>query len=116
MFIFEQTWSKTRQFVEAPVCKTQQKRAGGWISVDAITDEVMDMARLSAKQMSTQLGLVGDYNVHSISNVRRQVVNGINYKFTVEYLVARPDNKYGVRKEIKLRIPLYKFFFYDFYN
>lgn len=95
LHIFDQPWTQTRNFVEAPVCRNQNVRmAGSWVPVNAITDEIMDVARMSAKQMTSQLGSIGQYNVNRISNVQRQVVNGINYKFTVEYLIAAADNKY----------------------
>lgn len=97
MYIFDQPWTNTRKFVEAPVCTQQPfaRVAGGWTQVNAITDEVMTVARMSAKQMTSQLGLEGQFNVNRISNVQKQVVNGINYKFTVEYLIQSPDNKYS---------------------
>lgn len=99
LYIYDQPHTNTRKFVKAPVCYQQQNTriAGGWVAVNTITDEVMDVARISAKQMSSQLGLEGNFNVNRISNIQRQVVNGINYKFTVEYLIASPDNKYSFK-------------------
>jgi hypothetical protein len=110
MFINEQTWTNTRKFVEAPVCKSQQTRAGGWVPVKDVTDEILDVARLSVDLMTTQMGLVGiENNVNRLLNVQRQVVNGINYKFTVEYIVRGADNSYNVKNR-KLNFTFWRFY------
>jgi hypothetical protein len=57
----------------------------------------MNVARISAKQMNTQLGSAGEWNVNKVYNVQRQIVNGVNYKYTVEYLFSA-QNKYTVRE------------------
>ena len=69
---------------------------GGWTEQTAITDKVMDLARWTTSQLSGYTGIQGDHSVMSVRNVQTQVVNGINYKFTVDVLVATNDNKYFV--------------------
>lgn len=87
--------TQTRVFLSAPVCTKNpiSRIAGGWTPVNAITDEIMNVARISAKQMNTQLGSAGEWNVNKVYNVQRQIVNGVNYKYTVEYLFSA-QNKY----------------------
>lgn len=69
---------------------------GGWTEQTAITDKVMDIARWTTSQLSGFTGIQGDHSVMTVRNVQTQVVNGINYKFTVDVLIAADDNKYIV--------------------
>jgi len=69
---------------------------GGWTEQTAITDKVMDLARWTTSQLSGFTGIQGDHSVMTVRNVQTQVVNGINFKFTVDVLVATNDNKYFV--------------------
>ncbi len=57
----------------------------------------MDIARWSSSQLSGYTGIQGDHNVMTVKNVQTQVVSGVNYKFTLELLVASADNKYYFR-------------------
>jgi len=97
LYVFEQTWTNTRQFVEAPVCKASPslERAGQWQQVSVVTQDILEVARLTAKQMNAQLGFAGEHNVAKVYNVQKQIVNGINYKFTVEFLVAAEGNQFS---------------------
>lgn len=62
-----------------------------------ITDEFMSLAKWSANQMSSYTDLEGQHNLMSVRNLMTQVVNGINYKFTIDLLVQTPENQYFVR-------------------
>ena len=57
----------------------------------------MDIARWSTSQLSGYTGIQGDHNVMTVRNVQTQIVNGVNYKFTLDVLVAGADNKYYFR-------------------
>ena len=72
---------------------------GGFQPQSAITDEVLDLARWSAAQMSAYTELEGEHNVMTVRNLKTQVVNGINYQFTIDLLVQTPENQYFVRLE-----------------
>jgi hypothetical protein len=67
---------------------------GSW--QDATVGEVQELALWSTQQMTTMSGLEGDYTIQTPRNVRKQVVNGINYKFTLDVVVRDSYNKYTV--------------------
>lgn len=69
---------------------------GGWTEQTAITDSIMDIARFATSQLSGYTGIQGDHSVMQVKNVKTQIVNGINYQFTVDVLVGTADNKYFV--------------------
>jgi hypothetical protein len=98
LYIFDQPWTNTRNFVEAPVCSAQQqKQTGGWTQVTQVTDDILEVAQLTAKAMTSQLGFAGEHNVVKVENVQRQIVAGVNYKFTIEYLVSNNDHTYMLK-------------------
>jgi hypothetical protein len=84
---------------------------GGWTEQTAITDKVMDLARWTTSQLSGFTGIQGDHSVMTVRNVQTQVVNGINYKFTIDVLIAADDNKYIVCIYIILDLSLYNFIY-----
>jgi len=96
----EQTWTNTRTLLSAQCAANPQypKRdlIGGFTEQTAVTDNVMDIARWTTSQLSSYTGIEGDHSVMSVRNVQTQVVNGINYKFTVDVLVGTAENKYFV--------------------
>lgn len=61
-----------------------------------VTDEFMSLARWSASQMSSYTEVLGDHNLMTVRNLMTQVVNGINYKFTIDLLIQTPENQYFV--------------------
>lgn len=74
----------------------QAANIGGWTEQTAITDEVMDIARWTTSQLSSYTGIQGDHSVMTVKNLKTQIVNGINYSFTLDVLVSGADNKYYV--------------------
>ena len=95
----EQEWTETRTLVSAKcAANPQNPRAlvGGWTEQTAVTDDVMDLARWTTSQLSGYTGIQGDHSVMSVRNVQTQIVNGVNYKFTIDVLIAAEDNKYVV--------------------
>ncbi len=96
----EQELTETRTLVSAKCYGTypQYPRAlvGGWTQQTAVTDDVMDLARWTTSQLSGYTGIQGDHSVMSVRNVQTQIVNGVNYKFTIDVLIAAEDNKYVV--------------------
>jgi hypothetical protein len=92
--IYEQAWTNTRKFLEAPVCKGQTKKAGGW-SQGSVA-EVQDLALWSTQQLAGMSGFEGEYTIQTPKNVQKQVVNGINYKFTLDVVVRDAEGKYTV--------------------
>jgi hypothetical protein len=93
--IYEQAWSNTRKFIEAPVCKTQQNKANGGWQQGSIA-EVQDLALWSVQQFAGLSGFEGEYTIQTPKNVQKQVVNGVNYKFTLDVVVRGADGKYTV--------------------
>ncbi|RMZ93640.1 hypothetical protein BpHYR1_045171 [Brachionus plicatilis] len=75
---------------------SQAFAVGGYQPATA-TDEFMSLARWSANQMSSYTGVLGQHNLMTVRNLMTQVVNGINYKFTIDLLVQTPENQYFFR-------------------
>ena len=75
----------------------QASPLGGWTEQTAITDEVMDVARWTTSQLAGYTGIEGDHTVMTVRNLKTQIVNGINYSFTLDVLVSGADNKYYFR-------------------
>lgn len=69
--------------------------AGGYVPSET-TPQVLDLAKWSTSQLSAFTNIEGEHTVLSVRNVMTQVVAGINYKFTIDLLVASEDNKYFV--------------------
>lgn len=94
--IYEQPSANLIKFAETPVCRVDQVRdaaPGSWESVSSVTDEVLQAARLSAKVLNSQAG-TQEHIVTVVKNIKKQVVNGINYDFTVDFVVNNNNNKY----------------------
>lgn len=94
-------------------------KIGGYVSLNII---MLEIARWTTKTMQQFSGVEGDHTVLTIRNgkkellnkslknhfltfyfinaVRTQVVAGMNYFFTVDYLIAGPENKYYVSKPL----------------
>ena len=68
---------------------------GGWKEQTVITDDIMDLARWSASQLS-QYTNGNDHTIMTVKNLKTQTVNGMNYKFTLDVVVSLDDNKYEV--------------------
>jgi hypothetical protein len=85
MSVIDQPWTKTREFFAAPKCTVAQPKAlGGWQQSE-VDDQVKNIASWSASQLS---GFMNEYfQDFQIKNVQKQVVSGINYKFTLELLI-----------------------------
>ena len=64
----------------------------------------MDIARWSASQLSAYTN-GNDHTIMTVKNLKKQVVAGVNYKFTLEVVASLPENKYAV--DIFLDILLY---------
>ena len=79
----------------AAVC-VAQALPGGWNPQSAITQQVLDIARWSTNNLAEATNVAGTYTQLTIRNLQTQVVNGINYKFTLDVLLNTPDNKYVV--------------------
>jgi hypothetical protein len=95
----KQEWANTNTLLSAQCAANPQypkSLIGGWTEQTAITDSIMEIARWTTSQLSGFTGIKGDHSVMTVRNVQTQVVNGINYKFTVDVLVATNDNKYFV--------------------
>lgn len=69
---------------------------GGWSSQTVIDDHIMDLARWTSSQLSGYTGVQGEHNVMTVRNVQTQVVDGVNYKFTLDVLIHTADNHYSV--------------------
>lgn len=100
MTVFDQSWTNTRYFIEAPVCKSTSspinRSLGGWKEQTAVTDDVMDLARWSTAQLSPYTNGL-DHTIVTVRNIKTQVVAGMNYKFTLDVVASLPDNKYEMR-------------------
>jgi hypothetical protein len=67
---------------------------GGW--EQGTVAEVQDLALWSTQQLAGLSGFEGEYTIQTPKNVQKQVVNGINYKFTLDVVVRYADGKYTV--------------------
>ena len=108
----KQEWANTNTLLSAQCAANPQypkSLIGGWTEQTAITDSIMEIARWTTSQLSGFTGIKGDHSVMTVRNVQTQVVNGINYKFTVDVLIAADDNKYIVCICIILDLSLYNF-------
>ena len=70
--------------------------SGGWNEQAIVTDDIMDLARWSASQLS-QYTNGKDHTIMTVKNLKTQVVNGMNYKFTLDVVVSLEDNKYEMK-------------------
>ncbi len=67
----------------------------GWTESNEISDEVMDIARWSASQLSAYTN-GNDHTIMTVKNLKTQIVSGKNYVFTLEVVASLPENKYAV--------------------
>jgi hypothetical protein len=74
----------------------QSLAVGGQFQQTTVTAEVLDIAKWSASQLNGFTDVQGDHTVMTVRNLRTQVVSGINYRFTLDVLIANEDNKYFV--------------------
>jgi hypothetical protein len=102
-----------KQFVLlfAIVAVSQQALVGGYADQTVISDDVMDLARWTMSQLSSYTNGV-DHTLMTVKNLKTQLVNGVNYKFSLDVVVTTADNKYEV---IKLEIQLFDVFTQLFY-
>ena len=68
---------------------------GHWQTVDQVTEDFMDMARWSTTQLAEYTNGV-DHTVMTVKNMKRQIVAGVNYMFTLDVIVTSADNKHQV--------------------
>jgi hypothetical protein len=80
----------------ALVAVAQSLSLGGQYQQATVTNEVLDIAKWSASQLNGFTDVEGDHTVMTVRNLRTQVVAGINYRFTLDVLIASEDNKYFV--------------------
>lgn len=66
-----------------------------WTEQTAITDDIMDLAKWSASQLTPYTN-GEDHIVMAVKNLQTQVADGMNYKFTLEVVVSTADNRYFV--------------------
>lgn len=83
MSVFDQPWTKTRNFFEAPVCRASRTIVGGYVDT-TVNEKALDLASWFAVQMST---LSATHTVTQVTNFQQQLVNGMNYKFNVNMMV-----------------------------
>jgi hypothetical protein len=102
MAVNYKAWQSTNQltFIEQPSCKDTDKRdandmTGGWSQGNIA--EVQDLALWSTQQLAGMSGFEGEYTIQTPKNVQKQVVNGVNYKFTLDVVVRDAEGKYTVR-------------------
>ena len=56
----------------------------------------MDLARWTSSQLSEYTNGV-DHTIMTVKNIKKQTVNGMNYKFTLDVVVSLADNKYEMK-------------------
>jgi hypothetical protein len=87
MNVYDRPWTKTRFFNEEPKCSVSvaPRALGGWKDASAEDDDVKEVASWSAVQLTNIMNSY--FEKFEVKNVQKQVVNGINYKFTLELLI-----------------------------
>jgi len=80
----------------ALVAVAQSLSLGGQFQQSTVTAEVLDLAKWCASQLNGFTDVEGDHTVMTVRNLKTQVVSGINYRFTLDVLIASEDNKYFV--------------------
>lgn len=68
----------------------------GGYQPSAVTDDVLQIAKWTASQLSGYTNIQGDHTVMTVRNLKTQVVAGVNYRFTLDVLVQAENNKYFV--------------------
>jgi len=66
----------------------------GGIIESGMDNDFIRIAKWTTDKMSQYSGIEGDHTVLTVRNAQKQVVAGINYYFTVDFLIAGPENKY----------------------
>ena len=84
-----------KQLVALFAIITIANAVGGWTEQIVITEEVMELARWSTSQLSQHTNGI-DHTIMTVKNLKTQNANGINYKFTLDIVVALEDDKYEV--------------------
>ncbi|CAF0811075.1 unnamed protein product [Brachionus calyciflorus] len=79
------------------LCVATQAFTMGGYQPATVTDEVLSLAKWSASQLSGFTNLEGEHSVMTVRNLKIQIVNGVNYQFTVDLLVQTPENQYFFR-------------------
>lgn len=78
------------------LCVATQAFTMGGYQPATVTDDVLSLAKWSASQLSGFTNLEGEHTVMTVRNLKIQIVNGVNYQFTVDLLVQTPENQYFV--------------------
>jgi len=89
MSILDQPWLGVRSYTKNPVCfELENGRApisGGFEQQKEVSEDAIGVAEWAADMMTTSLGVT--HSVIEVTNLRTQVVHGMNYKFVLEMSV-----------------------------
>jgi len=110
--VFDQEWTGIRKFYAEPQCsESRSDLFGGYVPQNEVTAEALEVAKWASAELASMANANNQasqfpilHTVRTVKNLRTQVVNGINYKFTLELMVSQPPSNAIWTKSCELTI------------